>query len=282
MFIVSDSKKTYKKRSHKGVINNIKKRTKTYKNNDNFKDGLQNSKSNKIHNSTSIRNIKTRKNGSDKGKLDSHSHTPFNDKMNSLNLDKNKVIIDNIKKRTETYKYKDHFENGLKNSKSITINKSTIIHSTKTRKNASDKSKLNLHSYSPFDSKRNSLYLDKNISVKDVNMEIFTKPTKNILTSRNIYELSYKKLIQENMKARNKKVIYNNKLNGLHTSPFKYRIMRTPGCWKPIFLLIIRDSNNDLLLPNNFINKTMSYLIFEKSDTIQDIQYGILNNYSLI
>lgn len=278
MFITSDNKNEYKKNSHKLIINNIK-RSKTYKYNDYFEDGSQDSKSITVHNSTTIRNIKTRKNASDKSELDLSSRTSFDVKMNLSYLDKNKVMVDNIKKRAMTYKYNDNFEDGVQNSISITKHKSAAIRNIKTRKNASDEGKLDLRSHYPFDSKMNSLYLDKNKFIGDKRIEIFTKPKKPMLTMRN--ELSsYKKLIRENMKTLRRNVIYNNQLNGLLTSSSKYRIMRTPGCWRPIFILIIRNSNNDSLLPNS---KTgMSYLIFKKSDTFQGNQYCILNNYSLI
>lgn len=85
---------------------------------------------------------------------------------------------------------------------------------------------------------------------------------------------------------RKRKLILNNKVN-IPISSMKYRSVRSPGCWIPIFMFINRGSYEDVTILKNAISSGMSYILMIKkngqvNNNINDNQYVMLNNYSLI
>jgi len=99
-------------------------------------------------------------------------------------------------------------------------------------------------------------------------------------------KLNDRKSGRKNTRYRERKLILNNKVN-IPVSSMKYRMVRSPGCWIPIFMFINRGSYEDVTILNNVISSGMSYiLMIEKSvqvySNINDNQYYVLNNYSLI
>ncbi|XP_022179127.1 uncharacterized protein LOC111039801 [Myzus persicae] len=95
------------------------------------------------------------------------------------------------------------------------------------------------------------------------------------------------KSLRKNSKIRDKNHILNNRVNVLSISTMKYRLIRSPGCWIPIFMFINRGSYEDVTILKNVISRGTPYiLMIEKNGRvyykINDYQYAILNNYSLI
>lgn len=95
------------------------------------------------------------------------------------------------------------------------------------------------------------------------------------------------KSLRKNSKIRDKNHILNNRVNVLSISTMKYRMIRSPGCWIPIFMFINRGSYEDVTILKNVISRGTPYiLMIEKNGRvyykINDYQYAILNNYSLI
>lgn len=92
---------------------------------------------------------------------------------------------------------------------------------------------------------------------------------------------------QKNAKSRNKTLILNNQGNVLGISTMKYKMIRSPGCWIPIFMFIDRGSYEDVTILNNVISTGMSYILMVEKNgqvyyKINANQYDMLNNYSLI
>jgi len=70
-------------------------------------------------------------------------------------------------------------------------------------------------------------------------------------------------------------------------STMKYRIIRSPDCWIPIFMFINRGSYEDVTILKNVSSPGMPFiLMIEKNGQvyykINDNQYDMLYNYSLI
>lgn len=92
---------------------------------------------------------------------------------------------------------------------------------------------------------------------------------------------------QKNARNRYKKHILNNQVNVLAISTMKYKIIRSPGCWIPIFMFINRGSYEDVTILKNVISPGMPYILMVENNgqvfyKINNNQYDMLNNYSLI
>jgi len=104
---------------------------------------------------------------------------------------------------------------------------------------------------------------------------------------QNKNEQNDRRLRQKNAKKRNKKLILNNRVNVLGISTMKYRMIRSPGCWIPIFMFLNRGSYEDVTILQNVISPGMPYILMVEKNgqvyyKINANQYDMLNNYSLI
>jgi len=104
---------------------------------------------------------------------------------------------------------------------------------------------------------------------------------------QNKNEQNDRRLRQKNAKKRNKKLILNNRVNVLAISTMKYRMIRSPGCWIPIFMFLNRGSYEDVTILQNVISPGMRYILMVEKNgqvyyKINANQYDMLNNYSLI
>ncbi|XP_060853060.1 putative uncharacterized protein DDB_G0282499 isoform X2 [Rhopalosiphum padi] len=175
---------------------------------------------------------------------------------------KNKVI-----NRSHSKKYKkSDFEDGSNYSKTNKIDSSVSL------QNTNSKVRIQSKRYR----KDGDLDYDKNNFIH----------TDSVVKFDNKNKLNDRKSGRKNTRYRERKLILNNKVN-IPVSSMKYRMVRSPGCWIPIFMFINRGSYEDVTILNNVISSGMSYiLMIEKSvqvySNINDNQYYVLNNYSLI
>jgi len=108
-----------------------------------------------------------------------------------------------------------------------------------------------------------------------------------VAKSQNKSERNDWKSRQNNARNRYKKHILDNQVNVLAISTMKYKMIRSPGCWIPIFMFINRGSYEDVAMLKNVISPGMPYIFMVEKNgqvyyKINDNQYDILNNYSLI
>lgn len=194
------------------------------------------------------------------------------------NQSRNKVI-----NTTHSKKYKrNNFEDGSNFSRTNKMYSSESLQSAdnivRRQSNGLDDDKMNfIHSNSG--KLLENKYPEKSMTTFKNKSEVLA------VKSRNNNKQNARKSRRKNTIDRYKKLILFNQVNVLPIASIKYRMVRSPGCWIPIFMFINRGSYEDITILKNVISSGMSYLMIEKNEQVYSkINYidNMLNNYSLI
>ncbi|XP_050058869.1 uncharacterized protein LOC114131004 [Aphis gossypii] len=283
----SDDASNYSEQSQKEVNgNNGITHSKQYKKKES-KIGSKYSKNNKTYNSLSseINNrvsIRSSSNGLDDDKKnyihsdieviidDTKSYTADDDSNQFMESNQSKKSKNKVKntKKTHSKKYKkSDFEVRSNYSKTNKIDSSVSVQFSSAYLQSTN-SKVRILSNSRLDNDKKYFHTDSVVKLQNNNERNNRKSGKNITRNRK------------------RKLILNNKVN-IPISSMKYRTVRSPGCWIPIFMFINRGSYEDVTILKNVISSGMSYILMVKKNgqvynNIIDNQFEILNNYSLI
>lgn len=223
---------------------------------------------------------------------DTKSYTD-DDSNQFMESNQSKKSKNKVKNTTHSKKYKkSDFEvrsnyskiNKIDSSVSVQFS-STSLQSTNSRVRIQSNSSLdNDKKYFHTDSGKNyfSINILKKCNNSTIKLKIYTVL---VVKFQNNNERNNRKSGMNNARNRKRKLIFNNKVNIPISS--KYRTVRSPGCWIPIFMFINRGSYEDVSILKNVINSGMSYILMIKKNgqvynNINDNQYDMLNNYSLI
>lgn len=175
----------------------------------------------------------------------------------------------------------NNFKDGLHSFKSNTnVFSNNNIKKTKSKKNVQI-------SYVSFIDDKNNTYLDKSKLIENKLDETLKKTYIIENQSQNTNRQNYWKSKQKKAQNQNKMFISNNQSHGLSISSVKYRTVRTPGCWRPMFMFINRGSHIRAVTLTNAITTEIPHFTFTKKydglichENNCSTQY--VHNYSMI
>ncbi|XP_029346606.1 putative uncharacterized protein DDB_G0282133 [Acyrthosiphon pisum] len=187
-----------------------------------------------------------------------------------------------VRRRSNDLDYDSNNSSNVHSDIEVTIEDTRNYSKQSKRYNESDQSQKstkykNKNTNSRVRSQSNGLDYDKKNYIR----------TDSVVKLQNKNEQNDRRSRQKNAKKRNKKLILNNQVNVLAISTMKYRMIRSPGCWIPIFMFINRGSYEDVTILQNVISPGMPYILMVEKNgqvyyKINANQYDMLNNYSLI
>lgn len=224
---------------------------------------------------------------------DTKSYTD-DDSNQFMEFNLSKKSKNKVKNTTHSKKYKkSYFEVRSNYSKTNKIDSSVSIQFSSASLKSTN-SRVRIQSNSHLDNDKKYFHTESGKNFSSINIlkkcNNFTIKFKIfivlVVKFQNNNQRNYRKSGQNIIRNRKRKLILNNKVT-IPISSMKYRTVRSPGCWIPIFMFINRGSYEDVTILKNIISSGMSYILMIKKNgqvykNINDNQYDMLNNYSLI
>jgi len=211
------------------------------------------------------------------------------------------VILDNTSNSIKSiqeesidtfYLNKYEVNNNLKDESNYSnftkIHNSIYVHNTNTSNIVSNSNGLIMSNQTSFKDNNNYINFDKDNPFNKISIDTLKKSSDLVTKWQNNYNHNDLKLRHNRLYKQTKNSIFKSQTNDIYTTSMKYKMVRTPGCWRPIFMFINRDSNIDAVILRQLINcRTSTYLVLITKDgqvyhKIKNYQYGILYNYSLV
>lgn len=174
-------------------------------------------------------------------------------------------------------------EDGSYQFDSIKLHSSILLNNTNSSHINSKKNKKGSSSHVLFSGDSSAIYSDENKSFKNKSVNELKKSTK----SRHVDKPNDMKTSRKHLEKQRQNRILNRQSNGFYVFSGKYKILRTPGCWRPMFMFINRGSCENAETLRGLIDTRMTYYILTAKDgrvfnEIKNDQYDMLYNYSLI
>lgn len=202
--------------------------------------------------------------------------------LDNMNNNINWVQQEILDKTHEQKHINSDSEDGSYQSDSIKFHSSIILNNTESSDIKSRKNKKSSSSHVLFSGNSNAIYSDEDKLFKNKSVD----ELKKLMKSRHIDKPNYVKTSRKHLEKQRQNRMLNRQSNGFYVFLGKYKILRTPGCWRPMFLFINRGSCENAETLRGLIDSRMTYYILTAKDSqifneIKNDQY-MLYNYSLI